>query len=67
LIRAAADQIVSEFAENLRREISESAAPDGTTGPSQQASSQPISGFGLIVRTLMAWLRDKFSRRPTPQ
>jgi uncharacterized protein len=70
LIREVANQIVGEFAENLRRDIASRAsttdAPSALTGAAageSPAPPRPIAGVTLLLRAALAWLRDLFGRR----
>lgn len=70
IIQSVANQLMAEFADNLRRSIdtageaaatpagAESALPHPSTG---QAAA-PISGFSLILRALLASIKQLFGR-----
>lgn len=73
LIREVANQIVGEFAENLRRDIASrastakatdtsSAATDAAAGESP-APPRPIAGVTMLLRAALAWLRGLFGGR----
>lgn len=64
IIQATAEQLVGEFADNLRRQLSESsdAAEPGENEGTNQAA--PIAGFGLMFRVLWNAIKRLFSGRP---
>jgi uncharacterized protein len=79
MIQSVAAQIISQFAAALRGEIAESHAP-ATTAPTPDATppaatpaatetavppaAKPISGFTLMFRALLEWLRSVLRRSP---
>jgi len=64
IIQATAEQLVGQFADNLRRQLSEStdAAEPGESEGTNQAA--PIAGFGLMFRVLWNAIKRLFSGRP---
>ncbi len=65
IIQATSEQLIGEFAENLRAQLSQSASSDvasegGETTAATAPSSRPISGFKLMFRVLMNALRRLF-------
>jgi uncharacterized protein len=80
MIQSVAAQIIGQFAAALRGEIAKSqapaesgtpphaaapaAAPGAYTAVSPPPAAKPISGFSLIVRALLDWLRGALRRSP---
>ncbi len=69
IIQATSEQLIGEFAKNLGALLSQPAVSDGTAEGGEIAgapapSSRPISGFTLMVRVLMNWLRQLFGGGP---
>jgi hypothetical protein len=80
MIQSVAAQIIGQFAAALRGEIAKSqapaengtaphaaapaAAPGAATAVSPPPAAKPISGFSLIVRALLDWLRGALRRSP---
>jgi carbon monoxide dehydrogenase subunit G len=72
IIQATSEQLIGEFAENLRTQLSQSVSPDGTaekasgsatgseTGSERAPSARPISGFRLMFRVLWNGIRRLF-------
>ncbi len=65
IIQATSEQLIGQFAENLRAQLSQSAASDvasdgGETIAATAPSSRPISGFKLMFQVLMNALRRLF-------
>ena len=69
IIQATSEQLIGEFAKNLRAQLSQSASSDGTadsgdTAAAPAPSARPISGFTLMFQVLMNWLRRLFGGGP---
>jgi hypothetical protein len=71
IIQATSEQLVGEFADNLRRHLSrsigtapEAAGTDGThaANGSNSAAARPISGFALLLRVLRRMVAGLFRR-----
>jgi carbon monoxide dehydrogenase subunit G len=70
LIKAVADQLVGQFADNLRRDIAETrpavveqgAAPTTDAVPPPAAAVRPLSGFALLWRALCAMVAGWFKK-----
>jgi carbon monoxide dehydrogenase subunit G len=70
IIQATAEQLVGEFADNLRRQLSESSVAaepgDGAAAPEVGAGAPgavPIAGFRLMLRVLWNAIMRLFGRR----
>ena len=66
IIQATSEQLIGEFAENLRARLARS-APAAAAGeaetapaPASAPATRPISGFRLMFRVLANWLRGLF-------
>ena len=67
IIQATSEQLIGEFAKNLRAQLSQSGASDGAAEGEEAApapSSRPISGFTFMFRVIMNWLRRLFGGGP---
>ncbi len=69
IIQATSEQLIGEFAKNLSALLSQSGASEGTADGEQATaapapSSRPISGFTLMYRVFMNWLRRLFGGGP---
>ncbi len=70
LLKSVADQVVSQFAENLKLDITAGtaagaggAAATSDTLVGGDAKPKPISGLSLFARALLAWIGGFFGRR----
>lgn len=75
MIQALSQQLIDDFARNLSAQISAQGgarmpeagtAVAGAPAPSPAMAPSSVGGFGLAWRSLIAWLRAKFSRPPQP-
>jgi carbon monoxide dehydrogenase subunit G len=64
MIQDVAQQLIGQFADNLRAQLAASQPAAGGTPPKPQPQQKPISGFRLLIAVLANALRRLFGRKP---
>jgi carbon monoxide dehydrogenase subunit G len=64
MIQDVAQQLIGQFANNLKAQLGVSQPGAGNSPPKPQAQSKPISGFALIFSVLANALRRLFGGKP---
>ena len=64
MIQDVAQQLIGQFANNLKAQLAASQPVGGETQPQPQPQSKPISGFALIFSVLANALRRLFGGKP---
>ena len=64
MIQDVAQQLIGQFANNLKAQLAASQPAAGDTPPKAQPQSKPISGFALIFSVLANALRRLFGGKP---
>jgi hypothetical protein len=64
MIQATAEQIIGQFAGNLRAQLAQqpAASPDAVQAPPMPPLAKPISGLSLVVRVMWSKLTAMFGR-----